>query len=132
MKEPEMVPLSQIKTDDLARDLMARRPEYVEYITARMQGQDGESELEIIRALPLEERYTWRIASALRWAFADFEPMNIAADLETLSEEDLKRLVDLALVQHRAIQLCGYVKSLIGYEEMVKLMVGSIKTAKHV
>ena len=132
MKEPEMVPLSQIKTDDLARDLMARRPEYVEYITARMQGQDGESELEKLRALPLEERYTWRIASALRWAFADFEPINIAADLETLSEEELKRLVDLALVQHRAIQFCGYVKSLIGYEEMVKLMAGSIKTAKHV
>jgi len=132
MKEPDMVPIDQIKIDDLARDLIARRPEYVEYITARMQGQDGESELENIRALPLEERYTWRIASALRWAFADFEPMNITADLETLSEEDLKRLVDLTLVQHRAIQFCGYVKSLIGYDEMVKLMVGSIKTAKQV
>jgi len=30
-------------------------------------------ELEAIRQLPLEERHAWRMASALRWGFADFD-----------------------------------------------------------
>ena len=130
MNDPEMMPIDQIKMDDLARDLIASRPEYVQYIMARMQGQSGENELEKIRALPLEKRYTWRIASALRWAFADFESMNITVDLDTLCQENRKRLVTLAHMPVRAIQFCGYAKSLIGYEAMEQLMADAIKAAK--
>ncbi len=130
MKEPEMMPINRIRTDDIAHDLISSRLEYVQYITALTQGQTGESELEKIRALPLEKRYTWRVASALRWAFADFESMNISVDLNTLSKEDLTKLVELAHIPVRAIQFCGYLKSLIGYEEMEKLMADAIRAAK--
>ena len=130
MKEPEMMPINRIRTDDIAHDLISSRLEYVQYITALTQGQTGESELEKIRALPLEKRYTWRVASALRWAFADFESMNISVDLNTLSKEDLKKLVELVHIPVRAIQFCGYLKSLIGYEEMEKLMADAIRAAK--
>ncbi len=130
MKEPEMMPINRIRTDDIAHDLISSRLEYVQCITALTQGQPGESELEKIRALPLEKRYTWRVASALRWAFADFESMNISVDLNTLSKEDLKKLVELAHIRVRAIQFCGYLKSLIGYEEMEKLMADAIRAAK--
>ena len=130
MKEPEMMPINRIRTDDIAHDLISSRLEYVQYITALTQGQTGESELEKIRALPLEKRYTWRVASALRWAFADFESMNISVDLNTLSKEDLKKLVELAHIPVRAIQFSGYLKSLIGYEEMEKLMADAIRAAK--
>ena len=130
MKEPEMMPINRIRTDDIAHDLISSRPEYVQYITALTQGQTGQSELEKIRALPLEKRYTWRVASALRWAFADFESMNISVDLNTLSKEDLTKLVELVHIPVRAIQFCGYLKSLIGYEEMEKLMADAIRAAK--
>ena len=130
MKEPEMMPINRIRTDDIAHDLISSRLEYVQYITALTQGQTGESELEKIRALPLEKRYTWRVASALRWAFADFESMNISVDLNTLSKEDLTKLVELVHIPVRAIQFCGYLKSLIGYEEMEKLMADAIRAAK--
>ena len=130
MKEPEMMPINRIRTDDIAHDLISSRPEYVQYIIALAQGQTGQSELEKIRALPLEKRYTWRVASALRWAFADFESMNISVDLNTLSKEDLTKLVELAHIPVRAIQFCGYLKSLIGYEEMEKLMADAIRAAK--
>ena len=130
MKEPEMMPINRIRTDDIAHDLISSRLEYVQYITALTQGQTGQSELEKIRALPLEKRYTWRVASALRWAFADFESMNISVDLNTLSKEDLKKLVELVHIPVRAIQFCGYLKSLIGYEEMEKLMADAIRAAK--
>ncbi len=42
-------------------------------------------------ALPLEKRYAWRVASALKWAFADFENLNVVADRRTLSQEDLNK-----------------------------------------
>ena len=32
--------------------------------------------IEALAALPLEERYVWRVASALKWAFADLETLS--------------------------------------------------------
>lgn len=45
-----------------------------------------ESALEIVRELPLEKRYTWRVFSALKWAFADFEDEYVALDLPHIPE----------------------------------------------
>jgi hypothetical protein len=53
-----------------------------------MTGADPTAELEAIRNLPLEKRYVWRIASALKWAFADCDDMNVDADRRTMSVED--------------------------------------------
>lgn len=130
MDDPEKIPINQIRTDDVARDLVSSRPEYVQYLAALARGQNGERELEKIRALPLEKRYTWRVASALRWAFADFESMNINVDLDTLSKEDLTKLQKLAHMPVRAMQFCIYLKSLIGYEAMERVMADAVKAAK--
>jgi hypothetical protein len=35
------------------------------------------------------------VESAIKWAFADFENLNVVADRRTLSQEDLDKLVDL-------------------------------------
>ena len=130
MDDPEKIPINQIRTDDIARDLISSRPEYVQYLAALARGQNGESELEKIRALPLEKRYTWRVASALRWAFADFESMNINVDLNTLSSGDLKRLQELVHMPVRAMQFCIYLKSLIGYDAMERMMANAVEAAK--
>jgi hypothetical protein len=64
-----------------------------------MGHKDPRPAVEGITALPLEKRYTWRVASALKWAFADFENLNVVADRCTLSQEDLDKLVDLLRVR---------------------------------
>src|SRR5699024_6302421 len=46
---------------------------YVKTLTALISGTDPTVAMEELAALPLEKRYTWRIASALKWAFADFD-----------------------------------------------------------
>jgi hypothetical protein len=60
-----------------------------------MGHKDVRPAVQEITALPLEKRYTWRVASALKWAFVDFENLNVVADRRTLSQEDLDTLVDL-------------------------------------
>lgn len=130
MNEPEQVPINQIRIDEIARDLISSRPEYAQYLAALARGQNGENELEKIRALPLENRYTWRVASALRWAFADFESMNIDVDLNTLSKEDLNRLQEVVHMPVRAMQFCIYLKSLTGYEATERVMTEAVKAAK--
>ena len=44
--------------------------------------------------MPLDERYAWRVMSALKWAFCDLETENLIADLETLSAADVKKLIE--------------------------------------
>jgi hypothetical protein len=43
-------------------------------------GAGLEAALQVVRDLPLEKRYTWRVFPALKWAFADFEDEYIAVD----------------------------------------------------
>jgi len=45
-----------------------------------------EAALQVVRDLPLEERYTWRVFCALKWAFADFEDEYVALDLLRIPE----------------------------------------------
>jgi hypothetical protein len=61
---------------------------YLSFAVALMQGADPTAELEAIRQLPIEKRYVWRVASALKWAFADFDDLSVSADKETLTPED--------------------------------------------
>jgi hypothetical protein len=42
--------------------------------------------LQVVRDLPLEKRYTWRVFSALKWAFADFEDEYVKLDLPHIPE----------------------------------------------
>jgi hypothetical protein len=45
-----------------------------------------EAALQVVRDLPLEKRYTWRVFSALKWAFADFEDEYVKLDLPHIPE----------------------------------------------
>jgi len=54
-----------------AEDLIASAAmqPYMNLARAVMGHKDVGPAIEKITALPLEERYTWRVASALKWAF---------------------------------------------------------------
>src|SRR5213078_492096 len=94
--EPErMVPIDELRQEEGASELAPDMEPYLAYIMATMQGGDGKAALEIISKLPLEKRYVWRVASALKWAFADFDDEAVTADGKTLTAEDQAKIIDL-------------------------------------
>jgi hypothetical protein len=126
----KQVPIRDLKIDPAAEDLIdspAMEP-YVKLAVAMMGHKDAGPALREIIALPLEKRYTWRVASALKWAFADFENLNVVADRRTLSQEDLDTLVDLLRI--RPIQFCMFLAALFGEEQMDKMMSSSVQQVK--
>lgn len=125
-----VVEAGSLKMEEGAEDLMSA-PEiepYLRYIEASMSGADVQGALQGIAALPLEKRYVWRVASALKWGFADFESWNVVADKETLKPQDAAKL--LALLRSRPIQFCMFLKALVGPDEMERLMQQGIAIAK--
>jgi len=58
---------------------------------AMMGGKGQALQSNVSPPCPLEKRYVWRVASALKWAFADFDTVTVEADRQTLSPEDRKR-----------------------------------------
>jgi hypothetical protein len=88
--EATNVPLKEIKTDSLAHELATSegtKPYLDCLIKAYRDNAVGlEAALEVIRDLPIEKRYTWRVFSALKWAFADFEDEYVAPDLPHIPE----------------------------------------------
>ena len=128
--EIKRMPIKDLVSEDGAHEL-ATSPEmapYLRLIKAGMQDHDTAPHLEAIRQLPLEKRYVWRVASALKWAFADFDDVNVNVDRETLSEEDLKKLVEL--LRFRPIQMCMFLKALLGTEMMEMLIEQGVALAK--
>src|ERR1039457_2726223 len=80
------VPIRNLRQEEGADDL-ASSPDmepYLNFAIALMQGNDPEPELEAIRQLPVEKRYVWRVASALKWGFADFDNLGVDAARQTL------------------------------------------------
>jgi 2-polyprenyl-3-methyl-5-hydroxy-6-metoxy-1,4-benzoquinol methylase len=75
----------------------------------------------------LEKRYVWRVASALKWGFADFDDVGVTADRDTLNPEDLATVLDL--LRLRPIQFCIFLKALVGAEEMKNIMLKAISFA---
>jgi hypothetical protein len=128
----KQIPIRDLKIDPTAEDLLeslAMKP-YMDLAIVVMGKKDVRPALEAITALPLEERYTWRIASALKWAFADFENLSIVADRRTLCQEDLDKLVDL--LRHRPLQFCMFLAALYGEERMEEIMALSVQQVKEV
>ena len=126
----EQVPIGDLKVEPTAEDLMdspAMEP-YVKLALAVAGHKDVGPAIEEITALPLNKRYTWRVASALKWAFADFENLNVVADRRTLSQEALDTLVDLLRI--RPIQFCMFLAALFGEEQMEKMMSSSVQQVK--
>jgi hypothetical protein len=96
-RKTQINPIKRIFSEDGAHEL-ATSPNmqpYLRLIKAGLQDQDITGHMEEIAALPLEKRYVWRVASALKWAFPDLESVSVHVDRETLSAEDLGKLVEL-------------------------------------
>jgi len=126
----QQVPIRDLKVEPEAEDLMdspAMEP-YMNLARAVMGHKDVRPANEALTALPLEKRYTWRVASALKWAFTDFENLNVVADRRTLSQEDLDTLVDL--LRLRPLQFCLFLAALFGEEQMEKLISSSVEQVK--
>ena len=123
------LPISDIHSEDGAQELVRseRMKPYLALMKAQIGGQDTEPYLAALAALPLEERYAWRVISALKWAFCDLDTENAIADVRTLSEEDLKKVVEpLSL---RAIQFCLFVNALIGEDATERIMQHALRCA---
>ena len=124
------IPSDQLKADETAEDLLDS-PEMQPYIRLAMAGLNGadvQPQLDALRDLPLELRYIWRVASALKWAFADFDTVNVRADVDTLSDEDLAKV--LKMLDVRPLPFCLFLRALVGPVRMGQMMVEAIKTAR--
>lgn len=99
-------------------------------LAGMQHGADITPQMTEIAQLPLERRYVWRVASALKWAFTDFDSANVAVDRQTPSQDDLAKV--LHLLSHRALQFCMFLKALLGPEAMERVMTEGIATAKQV
>lgn len=127
---PKQVPIRDIKSDPTADDLLdsvAMEP-YMNLAIAMMGGRDTTPSVEALMALPIEQRYVWRVASALKWAFVDFDSLNVKADRETMSEEDRTQLVEL--LKHRPLQFCLFLSALFGQKNMEVMILSAIKNAR--
>lgn len=124
------LPLSDLKTEPGSDDIVdstAMTP-YVNLARAVMAHNDPRSAVEEIAALPLEKRYVWRVVSALKWAFADFENLSVVADRRTLSQEDLDTLADL--LRLRPLQFCLFLSALYGEDRMEAIIASSVRQVK--
>jgi hypothetical protein len=129
-KKPKSIPIKNLVSEDGAHEL-ATSPDmqpYLRLIKAGLQNQDITPDVEEIAQLPLEKRYVWRIASALKWAFADFDDVNVVVDRQTLSQSDLAKVLEL--LSRRPSQFCMFLKALVGAEGMERLMTEGIAHAK--
>src|ERR1700691_4797834 len=129
-KKPKLIPIKDLVSEDGAHELatsLDMQP-YLRLIKAGLQNHDLKPHIKEISELPLEKRYVWRVASALKWAFADLETVSVAVDPQTLSQEDLDKVVEL--LRLRPMQLRMFLKALLGEEAMLRLMGEAIAVAK--
>ena len=129
-REPESIPISSIRVEDGANELVRseKMRSYLELLKAQIGGQDTAPFVEALAALPLEDRYSWRVTSALKWAFCDLETENLIADIETLSGADIKKLIEP--LQMRALQFSIFLLTILGEEAGEHLILQALKGAK--
>lgn len=119
-----------VKSEEGVEEIMAA-PEmkpYMDLARAWVSHSDVRPALAAIQAAPLEKRYVWRIASALKWGFADFDDLSVRADRDTLARADFARLMEL--LEKRPIQLCFLFAMLVGKRRMEKIMLYAIEVTK--
>ena len=130
-ESPKQIPLRDLKVDPTAEDLLdsAAMEPYLNLAVAMMTGgKDTGPAIEELAALPLEKRYVWRVASALKWAFVDFDSLTVEADRQTISAEDRQQLVEM--VRHRPLQFCLFLSTLFGQKQMELMMLSAIKNTR--
>jgi hypothetical protein len=104
--EMHNVSLRGVKVDPLAHELATSegmQPYLDCMIKAYRNNAVGlDAAFQVVRDLPLERRYTWRVFSALKWAFADFEDEYVALDLPHIPEatrSDMTKELELRFQQ---------------------------------
>ena len=95
--EPEKIPVNEIAIDPIAQELVRSeqsRPYTDYFMKAYSDDAAGvESALQVLRDLPLEKRYTWRVFSALKWGLADFDDECARLDLPHIPETKRAEMV---------------------------------------
>ena len=124
------MPIDDIKREPGSEELTRseKMKPYLAVLTAQLQGQDPQPQLAALAAIPLEDRYIWRVISALKWAFCDFDSNSIRADLHTLPETDLQTVAEPLPV--RAAQFCLLVRTVLGKDAMEQIMLQALRWAK--
>lgn len=89
---------------------------YINFFAAQMKGVGVEAAARVVEGLDLKDRYLWRVASALQWAFADFDSETAKLDWLCLPEEQRKQVEDALLLQIRLTQMAFLMKALYGQE----------------
>ena len=98
---------------------------YDDLFSAMLRDQDTRPFADRIAALPLEERQLWRVVSALKWAFADFDSLTVQIDADTLSDGQRKKVSEL--LAFRPLQFCLLLKAFWGVEKMKEIMTAAIR-----
>jgi hypothetical protein len=107
--ETRKVSLEEIEVDALAHELATSEgtKPYLDCLIKAYSNNAGlEAALQVVRDLPLEKRYTWRVFSALKWAFADFEDEYVALDLPHIPEpmrSEMTKELERRLLQLRML-----------------------------
>jgi len=120
------VPISEIRIEPGSEELVRSdgMELYLEVLKAEISGRDTGPALAALAALPLEQRYVWRVISALKWGLCDLDTESVAANVETLSEQELKTVAEpLAL---RAMQLSLFIKALVGEKAAQEIMLRAL------
>ena len=97
------MPIKDLRQEEGASEL-SESPDmepYLDYVVAAMQGGDLLPHLDALTKLPLEKRYVWRVASALKWGFADFDDLSVDADRDTMTPEEMEKVMDLLVAAGR-------------------------------
>ena len=122
------VPADKIQLEDGVMELVnsEKMKPYMAIIQALDNGEDAATQLVELANVPFEDRYSWRIMSALRLAFYDFDSSSIRADLQTLSEERKKKLFEP--IELRAMQFCKFIVTLYGKENGKQFILWALDT----
>jgi hypothetical protein len=91
------VPAKDLKAEEGADELVRSdnmRP-YLRVAEAVLTKRGLKEAIGEVAELPLEERYIWRVLSALKWAFADFDNVNVVVDRRTLTPGDRQKVAEL-------------------------------------
>jgi hypothetical protein len=64
-----------------------------------------EAALQVVRDLPLQKRYTWRVFSALKWAFADFDDEYVKLDLLHIPEPTRSEMIKELELRFQQLQM---------------------------
>jgi hypothetical protein len=129
-RKTETVRVADLTSEPGAKELAlspAMQP-YLALSIALVGGQDVTPHLKRIAALPLHERYLWRVTSALKHALCDYDSVNVDADLSTFSAADLEAVTEYLPI--RLYQLCSLLKTLFDESAMEEMVLAAVQAAK--